>query len=979
MFQSGSPVRARKFLLLAVACMWIGGATFLAPAVATQTTNGVIAGTVSDAQAAVLPGVTVSIRNVETGLTRSVVTEADGRYRFAALPPGRYNLRAELQGFGPVDVTEITLNIGTELLRNVTMQVQGVQESVTVSGEAAVVETTRTEVSAVVTQQQMDMLPLETRQPIGLALLLPGTSQDAVRKGKFNANIGAGAFTMASGLLVDGMWNKEANTGEPRQDFPQSAIREFRVFVSQAPAEYGWTAGGTVSFATKSGTNLFTGEAFEFLRHKNLNTLNKFEKAAGIEKPNYKRHQFGGALGGPVVRDRLHFFVAAERTDTTPYATVTTGRSDLYKALEGAFPIPEYSNMVFTRGDLQVTPGNTVFARYAWQDTDYSCDGCGGIAAYFSGLPGGVQPGSGVQQKRYALVAGHTWVISSRTLNDLRGQFTNYHFRQHPPGVRAQENMFDTSSARFAPLTWAYVFPSLIWGTNANNYAAQYARELRDDFSFTAGAHTWKAGGEFLHLIIDQDLRDNLGTWTFAADQLFDPNNPAIMANLTGARLFAAALGSFRRYSPNQLWSAYVQDEWHVRPNITLSLGLRYDLQRKAFNEQLDLNDRAIFPTTGTPTQIPYVDFSKRGDKNNIGPRIGLAWDLNDNKSVIRAGYGIYYNPFNLIASSVEQANFRQANITITNPTYPDPYVGQDPLRFASTAPQNISILANDVKNVESYATTAGFSQELAANTAVHADIVYTAVRNVTQAIDINPRANGATGLRPLNQFARIEQAGSNGHLDYTALMLRLDRRFANRFLSTVAYTLAKSNGNVTSANTTSRVTQSEAPELDEGPTISDRRHVLVASGSVVLPYDINLGGVWTLRSTMPFSAQAGVDLNGDGVNTDYVPDTSRNISNRENSRMLQAVNAWRASRGFAAVPELQIDKNDYNSVDLRVSKSMSLGGRRKVELIGQIFNIFGRDNLQAAWVTNALSNQFGQIRQAFNRQQGEVAIRLAW
>ena len=978
MCRSGS--LGRTWTLLIAGLLWVcGGAIFFAPAAAAQTTNGVMAGIVNDAQGGVLPGVTVTIRNADTGLTRAVVTEADGRYRHAALPPGRYTLRTELQGFGPVEVTEITVNIGGELVRDVTMQVQGVAESVSVTAEAPVVETTRTGVSGVVTQEQMQMLPLDTRQPMGLALLLPGTSQDAVRKGKFNANIGAGAFTMGSGLLVDGMWNKEANTGEPRQDFPQSAIREFRVFVSQAPAEYGWTAGGTVSFATKSGTNLFTGEVFEFLRHKHLNTLNKFEEAARIRKPDFKRHQFGGALGGPVVRDRLHFFVAAERNDSTPYATVTTGRSDLYRALEGTFATPEYSNMVFTRGDLQITPAHTAFARYAWQDTDFACDGCGGINAFFSGLPGGGQPGVGVQQKRYALVAGHTWVMSSRMLNEMRGQYTNYQFRQHPPGLRAQENLFDTSPARFAPLTRAYVFPSLIWGTNANNYATQYARELRDDFSLATGAHTWKAGGAFLHLVIDQDLRDNLGTWSFPTDQLFDPDNPAIVANLAGARLFAAALGSFRRYSPNQLWNAYVQDEWRIRPNITLNLGLRYDMQRKAFNEQFDLNDKTIFPTTGTPTQIPYVEFSKRGDKNNIGPRLGLAWDLNNSRSVVRAGYGIYYNPFNLIASSSEQTNFRQANITITNPSYPDPYMGQDPLRFASTAPQNVAILSNDAENVESYATTAGFSQELTTNMAIHADLVYTPVRKVSQAIDINPRANGATGPRPLNQFARIEQTRSNGHIDYTALMLRLDRRFDNRFMYMVSYTLATSDGNVVSANTTSRVTQSEAPGLDEGPTISDRRHVLVASGSVLLPYDINLGGVWTLRSTMPFSALAGVDLNGDGVNSDYVPGTTRNLGNRENGPMLQAVNAWRGSRGLAAIPESQISVNDYNSVDLRVSKSISLGGRQTIEVIGQVFNVFGRDNLEAAWVTSALSNQFGSIRRAFPRQQGEVAIRFAW
>jgi hypothetical protein len=553
-----------------------------------QTTNAVLSGAVADAQGGVLPGVAVTVRNTETGFTRTVVTESDGRYRLAGLAPGRYDLRVELQGFGPVAVTDLTLTTGGEVVRDVTLQVQGVQESVQVSAEAPVVETTRSEVSGVVTQEQMQMLPLETRQPIGLALLLPGTSQDAVPPRKFNANIGAGAFTHGSALLVDGVWNKEGNTGEPRQDFPQSAIREFRVLVSQAPAEYGWTAGGAVSFATKSGTNLWTGEAFEFLWNKSLNTLNMFEEAAGISKPDFERHQFGGALGGPIIRDRLHFFVAAERTDTTPYATVTTGRPDLYRSVEGTFAIPEYSNMLFTRGDVQINAAQTAFARYAWQDSDFTCEGCGGNLSYFSG--------NGIQQKRYSLVAGHTWVISSRVFNETRGQVTNYHFRQHPPGVRPLENLFDGSPPRTAPLTQVYTFPSLTWGTNTNYYTTQYAREIRDDLSIAAGAHTWKFGGAFLHLTIMGDLRDNIGTWTFTNDQVFDPANPTIVRNLTGARLFTAALGQFPRYVPNQMWSGYVQDEWRVRSNLTLNLGLRYDLQSKAFNEHLDLNDRARFP-----------------------------------------------------------------------------------------------------------------------------------------------------------------------------------------------------------------------------------------------------------------------------------------------------------------------------------------------------------------------------------------------
>ena len=161
--------------------------------------------------------------------------------------------------------------------------------------------------SGIVTQDQMQMLPLATRQPMDLALLLPGTNQDAVRARKANSNIGAGAFTNGSALLVDGVWNKEGNTGEPRQDFPQSAIQEFKVFVSQSPAEYGWTAGGAVSMATKSGTNALHGEAFEFYRNKALNAIDPFAKAAG---------QAEAELQPPPVR-REHRRPGRSRTSST--------------------------------------------------------------------------------------------------------------------------------------------------------------------------------------------------------------------------------------------------------------------------------------------------------------------------------------------------------------------------------------------------------------------------------------------------------------------------------------------------------------------------------------------------------------------------------------------------------------------------------------------------------------------------------------
>ncbi|MSO30323.1 MAG: hypothetical protein EXQ48_05175 [Acidobacteria bacterium] len=206
-----------------------------------------------------------------------------------------------------------------------------------------------------------------------------------------------------------------------------------------------------------------------------------------------------------------------------------------------------------------------------------------------------------------------------------------------------------------------------------------------------------------------------------------------------------------------------------------------------------------------------------------------------------------------------------------------------------------------------------------------------------------------------------------------------------------VSYTLAKGEGNIPFTGNNGRVTDSQNPRLDWGPTASDRRHVLVASGSYLLPAGVQVGAVWTVRSSMPFNAVAGADLNGDGVVSDFVPGTTRAMGNRDNAAMLTAVNTYRATLNLAPISSSHIDSNDYNAVDMRVNKSFSLGGSRKVELIAQVFNLLGRDNLPASggvggqagvapgWVLNVRSDSFGRINQAYNRQQAELAVRMGW
>jgi hypothetical protein len=247
--------------------------------------------------------------------------------------------------------------------------------------------------------------------------------------------------------------------------------------------------------------------------------------------------------------------------------------------------------------------------------------------------------------------------------------------------------------------------------------------------------------------------------------------------------------------------------------------------------------------------------------------------------------------------------------------------------------------------------------------------------------VDINPRSGGTVGNRALPQFARVLQAQSIGVMNYKALLVRVEKRLSHRYQYTGSYTLGRVTDNSFGATSTGTVTDAYNPQWDEGYGNADRRHAFVGSGAYQMPGDVILGAVWTLRTSAPFSARAGRDLNGDGATTDYVPGTIKGMGNRDNATMMAAVNAYRAANGLAPVT-LVNNSNDYNRFDVRVSKSFPFGDKRRAELIGQVFNLFGRTNLGgigSSFNTNALSNTFGQLSTAQPRQQGEIAIRMTF
>ena len=626
---------------------------------------------------------------------------------------------------------------------------------------------------------------------------------------------------------------------------------------------------------------------------------------------------------------------------------------------------------------MVLTPKQNVFARYVYMSETNLCETCGGNIA--------TNGSTAVYSPRDTFVAGHTWVLGTRALNEIRVQspwgakFLFYTASSGPEGdVEFWTRRAEFPNERFAKDVAGYSFPSLTWGGGNSGINTTQMKEFRDDFSISLGFnHNLKTGAAYLHIPSREDQPGNpLGSWTFGTDQFFD-GSPQSIANLRSPIQFTAAFPPLTRFLENHWIQAYVQDDWRLRSNLTLNLGLRYDRQHNSFNQNIDLS---LFPRPlPADTQGHSIDPKSRKDNNNFGPRIGMAWDVReDGRMVVRAAYGLYYQYFMQTPLRGEQTALRQTSINIPNPSYPDPYGGRTPQSFASTAPPNVSVIDDRLENPQSYTASAGVSRELRPNLALHLDGVYTKMSKMSMTVRINTPAPGVTP-RPDPTWGVIQQTQSRGEHDYKALFVRVDKRFANRHQYLLSYTLAKqdNNGGVTA------VTDFYDPDLDWGPGNADRRHAFVASGSVMLPFEITLGSVFNLRSSAPFNSTAGRDLNRDGAaGTDYVPGTTRNMGNRDTARMLELVNAWRGQNGRAPIPASQIDTNEYRRLDLRASKSLALGSERRLELIAQVFNVLGRDNLGgvgSGWVTNALSDSFGRLLASQDNRQAELAVRFVF
>ncbi len=939
--------------------------TVLLAASSAFAQNAQVTGTVKDQTGGVMPGVTVTAKNNATGLTRTEVTDASGTFRLVALLPGSYTVTVEIQGFTAQTIPNVALAIDQTATLDFALKPANVSENVTVTGEAPIVDVTRSDVGTALTTAQIQDLPVAARRWIDMAMLTPGSSQDNIR-GQFyrgNVSIGAGVTTFYSTAnVVDGVNNTWVEQGETRQNFPLDAIEEFKVSTSSFKAEYGLATGGVVNVVTKTGSNDLHFSGFLFYRDAAMTARQFFQPTT----PPYSREQDGGSIGGPIIKDKIHYFITYERTDENLYNSVSTPAWPQYT---GTYQSKQYRWTYLGRADAQLTQGQSVFIRFG-QEYQYRPELTVG---------GSVIPSSSFDFSvpRTSAVVGHTWVINPRVLNDFRFQYAYAKFEVSPPGSHGSWAAGYFGQDRVGLCAPVFNYPSVtVGGCGNSQMGPEHRYQVKDDFAYQLpnglGRHQLKFGADFSYVPFQEDnLGSPLGNWTFPLDLPYDPNNPK-----TFPTQYTQSLPTYANL-PSKYYALYVQDDWEPTGGLTFNLGLRYDRQLGAYGDYLTndqtLTGQLIGPQAVTyPLAIPFIDTSTRGNGKNFGPRLGVAWDpAHDGRMNIHAGWGIYYDNMRTLQLGGEITWPQAQQIIISKPSYPDPLNGNSRTAFLSTAPPNITVMANDLRSPYSKSFSAGITRELTRSVGLTTDFTFVNRYGDTNTVNIN-EPNQVTGVRPYPQFGRVSQLQAVGNSTYRALFVKLDKRLSNHWSALLSYTLADARDQPV-ANDLASV---YGFAREDGYSLADRRHVLRASGTLQLPYNMQLSAILDLRSSQPFNPATTVDINKDG----FAIDVPNGVGFRSGCRDmdLSAVNAYRATFGLSPVASVACP--GYQDIDLRFSKSFPFQGHR-VELIAQLFNLTDHTNFAPA-VSNPLSATFGQVNQILSyinapSRQAEVAVRF--
>jgi hypothetical protein len=960
-----------------------------APAFGQGTFNG----RVLDHDQAVLPGVTVTVTNVSTGVVRTSVTNAEGFYNIPGLEPGTFTVATELPGFASQTRENVNLAINATLTLDFTLRLAGLEESVTVTGEAPLIEVTQSKLATTIETTELQSLPMITRTISGMLTLLPGaTPVGELHRTK--QNTGTVSYSGSSGgnviPTVDGADNRDNHYSGPLMSFTTESLEQFQLSSSQFTASDGRTGGAAVSMVTKSGTNVVNGSLFVYARDKALTSKDFFTQQANGTKAPFSRQQFGGSIGGPIIQNKMFYFGAVEEQRQDRGVFVPASQYNQLAALVtamnlGQIPqgwvnpnhprtadLPGGLRMYSIKSNLQVNNEHSLMVRYAGQHEFQD-------AVTYSTNNDDGQPDD-MTIDAFSIVGQHNWVLGNSGLNqitvqanhmdylaDVWSRATGLHYTRDFPTV-------DILPPRLA-------FPTVTTGAggDAGTLSNRWVNQVRNDLSLLRGNHSFKMGANFNRLLRLGILNGNehFATYDFFDDPTVILSNsngrypqgfqtPGILEAWSQANGGAVnGQGSWQdTVNTAYQFGTWIQDDWRVNNALTLNIGVRYDVDWELMDEKNHATNatRMALEAIGHPVG-GYPDPSR----TDISPRVGFAWDVSGNGTrVVRGGWGLYFDQYNTATSAgdITGQNRRPLNALAVlqnsaigvgqlatyrfgiDPQIPQPTEGNS-LPLEATG----EWIHPDYASPRTHQIHVGYAHTLATNTTLSVDYTHIEGRREVRQTDINPIINGQRLLAPdfqrvlgiPNPLSRIDIVAAINESRYDALTFRLQRRFPRatfqaHYTLAGAYSYGGSTGNRSGAGL-AQVWNEPLHEREWAPNGPDERHRFVATGVFNVMWGVELSPVVQLASARPYNLTAGTDLNRDGNNNDrwVDPATGQQVN----------LNAARGDHTFL--------------FDMRSTKWFELGGDLRAGAFVEFFNLFNTVNHGASYNGNGRSAAFRQ------------------
>ncbi|MEO5857378.1 MAG: carboxypeptidase regulatory-like domain-containing protein [Pyrinomonadaceae bacterium] len=899
----------------------------------SQSTTGLIQGTVVDQNGAVLSGASITVRNVNTGFERTVTSNSDGFFAAPLLPLGTYRVTASANGFSNSMVENVEVTIGNTLALNIGLKVGGATETVNVTSDSEAVDTARTELSTQINQKSVENLPINRRDFSRFALLTPGVS---IVQGPDGDEISInGQKGIQNNVSIDGadannpFFGEQRGGQRPAFTISLESVKEFQVVPVGASAEFGRSSGGFINAVTKSGTNQFSGSAFLFFRNEALSSQNPDAVDAGLPVEDFRNYQFGGNVGGPIKKDRAFFFVAYERNDgqSSKPNSIDPRLVDIMADFgspdeERIIDRTNVADVFLAKVDVNINNSNLLTLRHNFSRAEQ-------VNGTFDVPTWGFSANGRETSKSNSFIGQLVTNFTSNLLNEFRFQFA----KEERPRFYDAPDLPDITIGTFAgDISYRFGRPFFL-PTPSNDTRLQFT----DNVTFIRGRHTIKAGIDLNRTRVSQTfIGFARGRYIFAAgdidtaiDNFIDYIDGVSPAGLSLYLQFAPIGNRTVEEAGTQAYTniepgVYVQDAWQLKRSLTLNLGFRWEgqFQPDPINDPSDTPYGQFISDPRFPSDGKIPDFT-----DGWSPRLALSWSPGgDGKTAIRLGAGIYYaripglvvagprNTDGAIAGNIYRdgtfCSF-SALSPVRCPPFPDPL----PTAGFTAFNPGIAVFERNFKNPRTIQYSASIEREIAKNTSVLVAYNYAKTTRLTRFVNRgDARLYGGVAIfeRPDGSgVGEIRSTESSARSLYQGLTFTLNRRFADRFQFQANYLLSwdKSDDDNERDPFTFRYVDPRNLMPEYGYSDRDQRHRFNAFATFLLPHNINLSPIVQYRSAQPTSL----------VNRGAFP----NITERNTERL----------------------DNEFFTFDFRASKAFKFGERMELEGIFDLFNLFNNRN----------------------------------